>query len=154
MATIIRCRRLWFRSLLAPSGVTPRQYSVLARISELGAPTLNDMGRRLFADVTVLSRMVTRLEKAGMVTRVQSPSDRRAWNVRLTRRGEALVERIHPRLEAAEREMLSGLTDDEVRELRRRLGAILTNISGDMTPEFADELDNNDDPGESDTEDS
>lgn len=129
LASIVRCKRLWFRNLLAPHAVTPRQYAILARLWERDGRTVNEIARQLFADVTALSRTLGRMERAKLVSRVRCASDRRACEVRLTAKGRTVLERIQPEIHAAERQMLSGLDERAVSTLKQLLRTVLANVA-------------------------
>ena len=44
-----------------------------------------------------LSRIVDRLEEAGLVERVADPADRRAWRLHVTAKAQPLVEKLRAR---------------------------------------------------------
>lgn len=129
LGSIVRCKRLWFRNLLAPSGITPRQYAILLQLREGDGQTLNDLARRLFVDATAMSRTLSRMEKAGLVTRTRCASDRRAYEVHLTDEGKEILSRLQPDLEAAEEHMLAGLDAGRVETLKEILRTMLGNVA-------------------------
>ncbi len=129
LGSIVRCKRLWFHNLLAPSGITPRQYAILLQLREGDGQTLNDLARRLFVDATAMSRTLSRMEKAGLVTRTRCTSDRRAYEVHLTEEGKGILARLQPDLEAAEEQMLAGLDAGRVETLKEILRTMLKNVA-------------------------
>src|SRR5215510_611887 len=75
-----------------PLGLTHAQYSLLASLSALTARGVAPSQREL-ADVTGLepvyvSKLARALERAGLVARLDNPSDPRAFSLRLTPHGE------------------------------------------------------------------
>ena len=60
-----------------------------------------------------LTRLVDRLEEAGLVARERSPHDRRAQHIRLTRAGRALAKKAHEISLEMEHETLQHLSDAE-----------------------------------------
>jgi DNA-binding MarR family transcriptional regulator len=62
-----------------------------------------------------MSKTLTRLETRGLIRREPSPYDRRAALVRLTSKGEEVVDHLFPRQLAREAELLDDLGDDRQR---------------------------------------
>jgi DNA-binding MarR family transcriptional regulator len=83
------------------------------------------------ADTLLLSRggatrLVARLEDAGLVERVIPPDDRRATYAVLTEKGRETVARGEPVLKrAVAAHFLAHLTDDEIASMRSSAGKIL-----------------------------
>jgi len=78
-----------------PLGLTHAQYSLLASLSALTARGLAPSQREL-ADVTGLepvyvSKLASALERAGLVVRLDHPTDPRAFALRLTARGDEVI---------------------------------------------------------------
>jgi len=67
------------------------------------------------------TRLADRLTALGMIERLASPSDRRVVLVRLTAKGRTVYLRLTRRIQELHRRQWSGLTQAEVRELRRLL---------------------------------
>jgi DNA-binding MarR family transcriptional regulator len=65
--------------------------------------------------------LADRFEAQGWVARRHRPDDGRAWGLYLTRRGEALVERMKRRVRATDRKRSAVLSRRERRELLRLL---------------------------------
>jgi DNA-binding MarR family transcriptional regulator len=93
-------------------GMTPLQYQMLLQIRGFPGPsraTVGELAERLQAKHHGVVALVTRCERAGLVQRQASPTDRRAVLVRLTARGERRLER------------LARLHRDELLEIQDRL---------------------------------
>lgn len=75
-------------------GITQQQYQVLLEIkaTESGQLTIRALADRLLLTHHAAVQMIDRLAKAGLAERTPSPSDRRAVLLRLTDKGDALVE--------------------------------------------------------------
>lgn len=65
----------------------PHAYA-LVELLGAGPLTVTALAERLSIDRSNVSRLCTRLEELGELTRERHPTDGRAWLVRLTRRGE------------------------------------------------------------------
>src|SRR4051812_28225257 len=79
--------------VLAPHGLSMTQYNVLRILRGAGTKGLcrNEIGERLISRMPDVSRLLDRMEEAGLVSRVRSRQDRRLVNTTLTARGLALV---------------------------------------------------------------
>jgi DNA-binding MarR family transcriptional regulator len=77
-------------------GITPEQWFVLARLSELGKVRQVDLAEPALGDPPNVSRLVDGLAARGLVERASDPTDRRSWLVGLTGAGRALVRRLRP----------------------------------------------------------
>ena len=101
--------------------LTPVQYSVLtALVAHPGVDQATLAGLIAF-DRTTIGGVVDRLAQRGLVSRRKHPSDRRARALAITAEGLALLARVEPGVERAQRAMLSGLTAAERREFLRLL---------------------------------
>ena len=105
-------------------GVTAQQFNVLrilyVRAHETGIPC-SAIAERLLTRVPDMTRLLDRLERAGLVSRARCSDDRRVVRAELTDRGVALVERIHGPLLAFHEELAGHLSPDESQELVRLL---------------------------------
>jgi len=75
----------------------------------------------LITEASDVSRLVTRLEEAGLLERRRSSEDRRVVLVRPTRRGRAVFERTTARVKALHRLQFGDLDDDELDVVHRLL---------------------------------
>ncbi|GAA4513451.1 MarR family transcriptional regulator [Brevibacterium yomogidense] len=82
--------------LLAPLGITHPQYLVMLALWEEEPRRQGDLARVVRLEPATLSPLLTRLEKAGYITRVAAPEDERIRLVGLTVAGRALRERAKP----------------------------------------------------------
>lgn len=108
-----------FERMLEPYGVTLTQYNVLRILRGAGQSGLcrNEIGDRLIARTPDVTRLLDRLEKAGLVSRVRSEEDRRLVHTHLTKQGRALVDSLDAPVAAEHRRRLGHLTRDQLRTL-------------------------------------
>ncbi|WP_149183232.1 MarR family transcriptional regulator [Streptomyces sp. TRM49041] len=125
-----------YRIALKDLGLTYPQYLVMLVLWEHGELPVKRIGEHLRLDSGTLSPLLKRLEAAGYVERRRSPEDERSVTVRPTPDGTALRRRALgvPRRISA----VTGMSLDELRDLRTRLGA-LTDALDELG---ADELEN------------
>ena len=112
------------QTLLQERGdVTQQQYNVLRILRGAGAeglPTL-EIATRMVERTPGITRMIDRLEAKGLVERVRSVEDRRQVRCVLTADGRALVRRLDRPVSERNDELLSALSQSEIRELIRYL---------------------------------
>jgi len=90
---------------------------------------MRELSRYLMVTGGNVTGLTDDLEHEGTVVRESSPSDRRAWIVRLTPKGRRLMQRMLPEIRAAVRPvLLDGFSDREEAELRRLLNKISDNV--------------------------
>jgi DNA-binding MarR family transcriptional regulator len=115
------------RRTLAGLGVDSSTLDLLSVIRRAGPPyelTTREIARRTLVTAGAVSQRVARAERAGLVTRANSPLSRRAVSVRLTEAGQALVESTVRRLLEHEADLIGTLTAEE----RTSLTAILAKL--------------------------
>jgi DNA-binding MarR family transcriptional regulator len=111
-------------------GLTHQQYAALwvlclADGGEAGIPT-GSVADGLLTRAADTTRLIDRLERAGLAERLPNPGDRRGVLVRATPAGRAAFERLTPRLLALHRRQWSGLSGDELETLNHLLAKALS----------------------------
>jgi DNA-binding MarR family transcriptional regulator len=78
---------------LKPYGITPTQYNVLRILRGAGEAGLcrHEVRERMIAQVPDVTRLLDRLEAAGLIRRERSTADRRYVTTRITEAGLGLV---------------------------------------------------------------
>ena len=85
---------------------------------------MNELSRLLMVTGGNVTAIVDQLEKEGLVERLDEPDDRRAFRIRLTRRGEKSFAEMARAHEEWVVEMLSGLPKREQDELLKLLARV------------------------------
>ena len=113
---------------MAPFGVSPPQYNVLriVRGRQPERPTCSDIKARLLDRTPDVTRLVARLQKAGLVERRRSEADRRAVEVELTPAGQDLLRRLDPLVEDTTARVMQHLAPDEQAALSHLLERVRT----------------------------
>lgn len=114
-----------FGDALKPHGVTPTQYNVLRILRGAGATGLcrNEIRDRLVAQVPDVTRLLDRMEDAGLVERERDDTDRRLVTTRITRRGLQLLKRLDTPVLDLHRRHLGHLSAAQLRSLIALLAA-------------------------------
>ena len=108
-----------FEQLLRPHGVTGTQYNVLRILRGTGPEGLcrNEIRDRLLTRMPDVTRLLDRMEEAGLVRRVRSSADRRQVGTHLTERGRELVDQLDEAVAGEHRARLGHLSETELRKL-------------------------------------
>lgn len=121
-AVMHTARRL--RAAAAEEGLTPAQSSVLATLVRRGPMRAGDLAAAEAVNPTMLSRILGRLEEAGLIERAPDPDDARSTLARATSAGKRLIGRLRVRRAAVLRARLGDLTPEHVAALRAALPAL------------------------------
>lgn len=77
----------FYDQCLAPTGLRITQFSILAKLEQLGPLTINTLAGELVMDRTTLGRTMLPLQRDGLIAVENGPSDRRSKELRLTKAG-------------------------------------------------------------------
>lgn len=116
--------------VLAPSGLSHEQYNVLRILrgaGPAGLPTL-EIRRRMVNEGAAITRLLDKLERAGLVARERPAPNRRQVLCRLTPAGDALLERWHESVSLTDEDAVRSLSEREQRTLMRLLDRIRTDV--------------------------
>ena len=133
----LRAWRLYFESALAlldvldadmerDAGIPIRWYDLLVHLEdETGGLRMNELAERILYSKSGFTRVVDRLEEAGLVQRVRPDNDRRSILVVLTDEGRSAMERArrHHR-HAIEEHFSRHLSDADIKALTRALAKL------------------------------
>jgi len=106
-------------------GISLARFDYLAQLYRYqGGMKMRDLSRCLMVTGGNVTGLTDDLAKDGLVARESSPSDRRAWIVRLTPKGKRQFETMAQEHESWILELFSGLDDRTIRQLHAQLGAL------------------------------
>lgn len=111
---------------LKPFEVSIQQFNVMRILrGQKGAPanlsTLND---RMVSRMSNTTRLVDKLIAKGFADRNTCPENRRKVEIRLTPAGEAVLQEMDSVMDRAEKELMQGLSQDELSALNTLLNKI------------------------------
>jgi DNA-binding MarR family transcriptional regulator len=103
----------------AGSDLGPSQTAALATIERHGPMTPSELARLERIQRPTATRIVARLEEAGLVERVEDPADGRSFTVSATADARALMNRLRTRKNAYLARRLRGLDEADLETLDR-----------------------------------
>jgi DNA-binding MarR family transcriptional regulator len=108
-----------FERVLRPHGVSGTQYNVLRILRGSGPEGLcrNEIRDRLLTRMPDVTRLLDRMEEAGLVSRTRSAEDRRQVGTHLTDRGRELVDRLDEVVAEEHRSRLGHLSENQLHTL-------------------------------------
>jgi DNA-binding MarR family transcriptional regulator len=114
---------------LAPTGLPLTWYDVLLVVN--AAPErrlrMTELGRQAVVSRERVSRVVTELEREGLVERQANPDDKRSSYAAITAEGRKRLRAAAPHyLRAVEEHYLAHLSDRELRTIATALGRVVT----------------------------
>jgi DNA-binding MarR family transcriptional regulator len=115
------------RALNSPAtaaGLTPTQASALGLLANRGPMSLVALNELEHLNPTMLSRVVGKLDAAGLIERHADPADLRAVLVEATSLGEEVSEKIRSQRTSAVDACLSALDGTQVRAIVKALPAL------------------------------
>jgi DNA-binding MarR family transcriptional regulator len=110
-------------------GVTRAQWKVLFRLERQPGLRQIELADMLDIEPITLSRIVDRLEEAGLVERAADPADRRAWRLHVTAKAQPLIAKLHEVADEMIAEAFAGLEPREIEITRKVLARTRENVS-------------------------
>ena len=134
VARIQRLTALWdmrLRPPFAKAALCPGDFDVLAALRRLDAPaTPTDLARGMLVTAGAMTKRIDRLVNAGLATRTVSPDDGRSRLIQITAEGTKLADQLIETHVRNEKALISCLSEDEQKRLRRALERLLEDAEG------------------------
>ena len=112
-----------FEQMLKPHGITSTQYNVLRilRGAEPDGLCRNEVSQRLLNRMPDATRLLDRMEEAGLVTRERSLTDRRLVTTMITKKGRQIVDSLDDAADEQHERSLGHMTEQQLRTLIKLL---------------------------------
>lgn len=127
---IERCFQIFRRQQLRDIDATPVQQLLISCICRHPGMSQDEYAENLCLDKTTVAHHLLKLEKSGYVDRQVSPADGRARRVYPTQAALEVYPRIHASYETFTSALLTGLTQEDQRELTRLSEILYQNALG------------------------
>ena len=108
-----------FEQMLKPYGITATQFNVLRilRGSEPDGLCRNELRDRMLTRMPDVTRLLDRMEEAGLVERVRGNEDRRLVSTRISKEAMRLLARLDKVVSANQQQYFKGVTKQQLRTL-------------------------------------
>jgi DNA-binding MarR family transcriptional regulator len=122
---------------LAPFWLRTTQFSILAKLKQLGPMTINALADELVMDRTTLGRNILPLERDGLISVAPGRTDRRSRELRLTDAGIERLQAARSGWNEAQTHFAAAFGDERTAGLR----ALLGEVSASDLPPLAPRMD-------------
>ena len=106
------------------AGVSPEQVAILVSIKHAPGVTAGELAATERVSAPAMSKLVSRLERDGLVARTQSDADRRRTGLTLTEEGQRVLRRVRSRRTAWLATRLSALSPEDLDALAEAIGPL------------------------------
>lgn len=90
-------------------------FAVLQALWEEDGLSISDLGEKAHLEKSTMTSLIDRMEKAGLLRRVDHPTDRRAYQIYLTPRGKGLEKEIDQVASQAFQILTRGLSEQDLK---------------------------------------
>lgn len=97
--------------------ISPLHFEIMRLLKEDGTLHITEIGERLQVARAQMTHLIDKLVELEMVERQADSADRRVTNIVLTSKGNAFLKEHGGNIWKATKEVLSGLTDEELADL-------------------------------------
>ncbi|MET0568019.1 MAG: MarR family transcriptional regulator [Hyphomicrobiaceae bacterium] len=119
-----------FAAEMAGSELTPRQYAVLTALARHEAASQTDIVKETGIDRSTLADIVKRLVQKGVLSRRRAKNDARAYSVRLTPVGSAILKEAEPVAQRVSERLLRFIAGTRRTDLVDSLASIVRAVDG------------------------
>ena len=115
--------------LMRKHGLTQPQYNVLRILRGAGRDGLgrNEIRERLVTSMPDVTRLLDRMQAAGLILRKQCEVDRRQTKTTLTEAGTRIVRKLDPPLDKLHRKHTAGIQESELKTMLAVLSRLRAN---------------------------
>jgi MarR family transcriptional regulator, lower aerobic nicotinate degradation pathway regulator len=106
-------------------GLTPPQFSTLAKLREVGPCSQNHLGRLVHYDSATITGVITRLKARGLIKSYEDPLDPRRREIDLTDKGRRIADAAVAAIGEISSETFAPLTQAEYRTLAEILKKVI-----------------------------
>ena len=113
-------------ALLKPFGITSTQYNILRilRGSKDRGLCRHEIASRMIAQVPDVTRLLDRMEEAGLIKRTRGTDDRRMVHTDITEKGIEMLDKVAPRLAEWQSKVAAAVGDQNLEVLVKLLDRV------------------------------
>ena len=110
---------------LVSRDISSPQFGVLSELKLETGISQADLGAKLDLDKSTITDIVNRLDERGLITRTKDLTDRRKYQLKLTKLGDSELKLLKPRVAQMDKTLTKTLQDDELDSLHQLLLKLL-----------------------------
>ncbi|MER5643656.1 MarR family transcriptional regulator [Streptosporangium sp. NPDC002524] len=129
LAEVTRAHRAEMQRRMAELGLHLGQELLVVDLHHNPGTTQADLVQRIGIEQPTIAKAITRMERAGFVERAPDPGDRRVTRLRLTERGESVVDAVVAAWARVESRASAGLGEADAARLIRLLHTVRDNLT-------------------------
>ncbi len=129
LVQLCKAHRAAANEILAETGLYVGQEMVLCSLWQTCGLTQSDLAKQLCVEAPTITRMLQRMERAGLIARCTDDEDARISRVHITEKGQALKTTIEEAWEKLETKALAGFTLEEQLLFRRMIKHMVQNLT-------------------------
>jgi DNA-binding MarR family transcriptional regulator len=109
-------------------GVTGAQWKVMLKLMLKPGIRQAELADMLDVEPITLSRLIDRLEEAGLVERSADPADRRAWRLNVTAKAKPVVAKLRAIADEMTGDAFAGIDRKDIETMRRVMAQVRENL--------------------------
>jgi DNA-binding MarR family transcriptional regulator len=113
-----------FTRRAATLGVTGAQWKVLFKLSRKPGLRQVELADMLDIEPITLTRILDRLQEAGLIERSSDPADRRAWRLHVTAKAKPLVAKLQAIADEMTADAFAGIDPNDIETTRQVLALV------------------------------
>ena len=124
------------RANIAQTGHALSDFTIMEALLHKGPLPIYKIGEKVLLTSGSMTAAVNRMEKDGLVKRIQDPSDGRCFYVHLTKKGRHMIKKAYAKHAKTLEKIASVLSDSERKELVRllkKIGLFAESLKSDTT---------------------
>lgn len=121
------------RELTELVGATTTQVAAIFYLMDNDGCQLVDLSRELLQNKSAITTLVERMTRNGLITKIPSTTDGRAYHIHLTERGKETGRKALPFIAEYNKELMKGFTDKEIEIIDRFFDSIMQRF--EITPD-------------------
>ena len=127
--TAKRMKRFFQEELIAiDADITVDQWVVLQQLERQEGQNQLEIAQAVYKDAPTVTRILDLLAKKKLVERVGDTTDRRRFNIELTKLGRQRIKKVWPHIKAARQKAWAGLDEKAIDKLVESLNQVFENI--------------------------
>jgi len=119
---------------LNKQGITTIQYGVIRHLCDGQSLSLTELSERLFRSASNMTTLIDRMERDGLVRRLDHAEDRRVTQVQLTTKGAELCASVRPVHRKFLTDLMACFEDEELAQLTTLLQKLKTRVESFANP--------------------